>query len=126
MKVDEILSKFNLKYEDLEDFEIKSLTDRLEQLNTVQLSVPMVRDYVSKMRESTSHSLLDIQETPNSWVSLLGLFFPLVGIIRKWYLDQKRVYLTARLRNYLLLEAYLSGPDKLQQNIERVLKGIKN
>lgn len=126
MNVDDILKKFGLKYEELEKEEIESLNERLNQVNAVQLSVPMVQDYVTKMRESVSHSLMDIQETPNTWLSLACLFIPFVGIIRKWYLDQKRVYLTARLRNYMLLEAFLSAPDKLQQNLEKNLRLIKH
>lgn len=124
MDVDKLLAKRGLKFEDLEPEEQETLNTWLGALNKSQVNVQSIREYVGKMRESVGNALTAIDDVPNDWLSLMGLFIPFIGIIRKWYLDQKRLGLQARLRNYILLEAMLSTPAKAKAEIEKQIAGI--
>lgn len=124
MDIDKLLEKKGLKFEQLTAEEQETLNSWMQSLHKNEVNVAVIRDYIAKMRDSVSQAMTELQETPTTWLSLFGLFFPLVGIIRKWYLDQKRVALTARFRNYVLLEALLSTPEKAQMAIEKAVDGL--
>lgn len=124
INIDELLKKRNLKFEELDADEQETLNTWLGAFNNSQISINDIRNYIGKMRESVSRSLTEIDETPNDWLTILCFLIPLLGIVRKWYLDQKRVMLTARLRNYILLEAFLLSPEKAKQAIEKAISGM--
>ncbi len=124
MDIDNLLSKRGVKFEQLTEEEQETLNKWITDINRGQINVAAVRDYIIKMRDSVAQALSDLQETPSSWLSLLCLLLPLVGIIRKWYFDQKRVALTSRLRNYVLLEAFLSTPEKAKAALEKAMDGL--
>lgn len=124
MDVDKLLEKRGLKFEDLEPEEQETLNTWLNALNNNQINTNSVREYVAKMRDSVSRALTELDETPSNWLSILGLLIPLVGIIRKWYVDQKKLGLQARLRNYILLESFLTSPEKARAAIEKQISGM--
>lgn len=124
MDVDKLLAKKGLKFEDLEPDEQETLNTWLNALNNNQINTANVREYVAKMRDSVASALTEIDDIPNDWLSVLGLFIPIVGIIRKWYLDQRKVGLQARLRNYILLESFLTSPEKARAAIEKQIAGM--
>lgn len=125
MNVDNLLHKRGLKLEDLSTEEQETLMVWMSALQRNELSVPAIQSYVTKMRESVSSAITEIDETPNTWLSVLCFFIPIIGIIRKWYLDQRRLLLTARLRNYILLEAMMVSPQRAKQQIEKQINSIK-
>jgi len=99
--MDALLEKFNLKYEDLNSIERDTLNTMMESLRKNELTVAKIRDYISMMREAVEQDLTK------------------VGFEYK-----QDIYLKARLRNYMLLEAFLTSPDKAQKAIETALAGI--
>lgn len=101
--IEEILKKYNLKYEDLKPVEKETLNTWLDALKQGQLTIEKVRDYIRTMRDSVEHEL-----TKSS-----------VG-------NKDDLFLKARLRNLMLLEAFLSTPEKAKQAINRALAGIAN
>lgn len=124
MDLNDLLRKKGLKYEELTLDEQETLNSWMEAVNKTQVNIATVREYVSKMRDGVANALADMDETPNEWISIACLFIPFLGIVRKWYIDQKRVALTARLRNYILLENFLMSPEKAKRAMERALSGL--
>ena len=123
--IDEILLKTGLKYEDLTIAERETLMQWTQVLDSNQLDVDAVRQFVHSLKGSVQSELEAIKsETPHSWVSLVALFIPFYGLIRKWYQDERRIYLEARLRNLMLLEAFLVGPKKAREALDRAIAGF--
>lgn len=99
--IDEILEKYNLKYEDLNSVEKETLNSWMSSLEINQLTLEKVRDYITSMRESVEYELAKIGHE-----------------------SKQDIYLKARLRNYLLIEGFLSSPEKARKAIERSLASI--
>lgn len=99
--IDEILEKVGLKYEDLNAAERETLYSWVEVLEKGQLSIEGVRDYISSMKESVESELSK---------SDLG--------------SKHDMFLKARLRNYMLLESFLSTPKRAKEAIDRALSGM--
>lgn len=103
--IDEILSKFGLKYEDLNSAEKETLHQWLDLLSSKKLSLDDVKANIRQMKESVEKELTEI---PSGWFT--------------WLLGWRRDFiLKARLRNYMLLEAFLESPDKAKQALENML-----
>jgi len=101
--IDKILERTGLKYEDLNTAERDTLNNWLETLNKGELTVQKIREYIFTMKEAVEAE------------------------VAKSNLDTKQdLYLKARLRNYMLLDAYLSTPEKAKEQIENQLAGIIN
>lgn len=99
--MDEILQKFGLKYEDLSSAERDTLNQWVQSLGKNTLSVEMIRGYVANMRASVEDELT------------------------KTDINAKQdIFLKARLRNYMLFEAFLSTPAKAKQALEQALSGM--
>lgn len=120
----DILTKRGLKLEDLTPQEQESYFELVERANKTQITIPMLQEYIEKARYSVADELSKIEETPNSWLSILCLFIPLIGIIRKWYMDERRLGLTARLKNYILLESLLLAPEKAKRAMEQGISAL--
>jgi len=99
--LDELLEKAGLKYEDLNAVEKETLNTWIEVLQKGQLTLEKVREYISSMREAVEQDLAK---------SDLG--------------SKQDLFLKARLRNYMLLEGFLSTPEKAKQQIENSISGI--
>lgn len=122
--VDALLKKKGLRYQDLSPEEQETLNSWLSALDRGQISVPVVREFVTKLKDQATETLSDMDDTPNDWLTVLCFLIPLVGIIRKWYIDQKKLLLVARIRNYVLLEAFLSSPEKAKRAIEKAINSM--
>lgn len=125
--IDDILGKIGLKYEDLTISERETLVEWTKVLDSNQLDVDTVRGFVHSLKGAVQSELETMkQETPQSFVSLLALFIPFYGLIKKWYQDERKLYLEARLRNLMLLESFLIGPKKAKEALDRAIAGIVN
>lgn len=123
--MDDILGKIGLKYEDLTYAERETLLQWTQVLDSNQLDVDAVKGFIHSMKQSVQVELEKYnQETPRSWVSLLALFIPFYGLIKKWYQDERKLGLEARLRNYMLIESFLIGPKKAREALDRAIAGI--
>lgn len=99
--MDQILQKLNLKYEDLNAAERETLGNWMESLSKTALTVEGIKTYIASMRDSVEQELT------------------------KAGTDSKNdLFLKARLRNYMLLEAFLSTPERAQKALERAMAGL--
>jgi hypothetical protein len=99
--MDEILQKLGLKFEDLSSAERDTLNQWMQALNKNSLSIELIRGYVTNMRASVEDELT------------------------KTDLNTKQdIFLKARLRNYMLFDAFLSTPAKAKQALEQALSGM--
>ena len=102
MTISEILSKYNLKYEELNPLEKETLKEWLALLAKAEVTKEDILDYIQRMKSSVEMELSDTK------------------------LDKKRdIFLKARLRNYLLLEAFLTSPEKAKKLLNQRLKSLK-
>jgi hypothetical protein len=99
--MDELLQRFNLKYEDLTSAERDQLHLWMEDLSKNELTIPKIRTYVAAMRDAVE-----------------------IELTKAGHESKQDLLLKARLRNYMLLEAFLTSPEKAKQAIERSLSGI--
>lgn len=104
MDTDKILEKLGLKYEDLNNIEKETLNNWMESLQKNQLSVETLKSYILSMRDSVENELTKAENG-----------------------SKQDIFLKARLRNYMLLEAFLTSPEKAKAALERSLSGmVKN
>ena len=101
MIVDELLKKSGLKYEDLNVLEKETLNVWTEALQKGQLTLTKVREYISSMREAVERELTKAK----------------IG-------TKQDIFLKARLRNYLLLEAFMISPEKAEEQLENMISGM--
>lgn len=102
--IDEILKKVGMKYEDLNSAERETLQNWINTLNQKAITLGSVKDYISAMRDSVENELA-----------------------KTGHENRQDIYLKARLRNYLLLLGFLTGPEKAKQALDRALSGmVKN
>jgi hypothetical protein len=99
--LDEILDKAGLKYEQLTVVEKETLNTWMDALQKGQISVEKVKEYITSMKEAVEQELTKFDLDPN-----------------------QDLFLKARLRNYMLLDAYLSTPEKAKQQIENSIAGM--
>lgn len=123
--IDEILNKVGLQYEDLTSAERDTLLEWTKVLDSNQLDVDSVRQFVHSLKQSVEAEIDKLRkETPQNWVSVFALFLPFYGLLKKWYMDEHKVYLEARLRNLILIESFLIGPKKAREALDRAIAGI--
>ena len=99
--MDDILKKIGLTYEDLSISEKETLNMWMESLQKNQLSLEKVREYIGAMKDAVAQELSK---------SDLG--------------SKEDLFLKARLRNYMLLDGFLTSPEKAKQQIENALSGM--
>jgi hypothetical protein len=98
---DKILERVGLKYEDLKPDELETLNTWTQVLDSNQLTVGTVREFVHSLRDTVENELAK---------SDLGTL--------------NDTFLKARLRNLMLLEAFLTSPVKAKEALERAIAGI--
>jgi hypothetical protein len=102
MTISDFLSKFNLKYEDLNASEKETLQTWLEELASKEITLDDVKKYIREMITGVEMELSECD------------------------INQKKdIFLKGRLKNYLLLLAFLESPEKAKQALEKQLKNIK-
>jgi len=101
MIIDEILNKVGVKYDQLTIDEQETLHSWVGAVETAQMNSIKIKEYIASMKHSVSLELS---------TSKLG--------------KKEDMYLKARLRNYILLEAFLESPEKAQKALDRAIAGI--
>ena len=100
--IDELLEKAGLKYEDLNSVERETLNTWIQNLNKSELTLDSVRNYIGQMKAGVEEELTKMDH------------------------DTKQdIFLKARLRNYILLEGYLTSPERAKKALETALTGFK-
>lgn len=112
--LDKLLKKTGLRFEDLDtpghsgekDYLLKMQAD----LQKNKVNIQSTREYLASMRESVERELVDEPE------------FNYIFIFK--VPNRKQIYLKARLKNYMLLELYLSTPERLKKQMEDAVSGM--
>lgn len=99
--IDGILEKMGFTYDKLNTVERETFNKWLGALSNQTLTIDKVKEYVATMRASVEQ---DLALHDNS--------------------RDKDLFLKARLRNYLLLEAMLEAPDKAKKMFEAQLSNL--
>ena len=105
-----MLKKIGLTYEDLNSAEKETLNTWIETLQKGQLSVEKIREYITSLREAVGN---EISKEP----TFIRIFIFKVE-------NPNLIRLQARLRNYILLEAFLSTPERAKEQIENIVQGM--
>lgn len=109
---------------ELQPDELQTLLSWTDQLGEKEVTIQDVRSHISQMKEYVETELTAKKELPNRWLHLLSYFLPFVGLIEKWYQDQYELGLKARLRNYMLLEAFLATPERRKKAVEAQIERL--
>lgn len=96
--LDELLKKFgfDLKYDQLTEDEQKTLHSWSDNLSKKELTLGHVVDYVSAMRQAVEKELT-VTDLSN----------------------KQDIFLKARLKNYMMLDAFLTSPIKAKEALEK-------
>jgi hypothetical protein len=99
--LDEILQRVGLKYEDLRADERETLNSWMESLQQSSLTTEKIKEYIKSMRDSVETELTTTEHN-----------------------STQDLFLKARLRNYMLLEAFLSTPEKAKKALDRAVSSL--
>ena len=99
--IDEILQRMNLKYEDLNAAERETLTNWMQSVQKNVLTVEDVKKNIQAMKFAVEQELSGVGHN-----------------------SKQDIFLKARLRNYMLLEAFLTSPEKAKEALERSLSNL--
>lgn len=102
--LDEILNENGLRYEDLNTAERETYRQSVFSLKS--LTIGDLKEAIIDMKNSIAMQLSDTPDTEE-------------------HFDTNRK-LKARLKNYLLLEAFLTTPDKAERALRQGLEAIKD
>lgn len=110
MNIDEILEKVGVKYEDLNAIERKTFNEMVEKVSKTEINNETLKNYISTMKDSVEKELSEEPEYVRVWLFA--------------FRNDKNILLKARLRNYILLEAFLDTPKKAKEALDRALAGM--
>ena len=99
--IDKLLEKYGVKHEELRPDELETLNVWLEAIQKGQLSLEKLREYISVMKGAVEDDLTSTKHN-----------------------SKQDLFLKARLRNYLLLEAFLSTPEKAKKQLDNAMEGF--
>lgn len=106
----QLLEKYHVKYEDLNSAERETLNTWLSALSNKTLTLENVKEYIKNLITAVEKELADVKETTSLWSFLTN--------------RKKDIFLKARLKNYLILQDFLTAPDKAQKHIEQSLNNL--
>ena len=113
---DEILSSFGLSEDDLDTEGYKGEREQLDAwiqgLEKNQLTIERIKESIAQMKYTVEQELVLEPE-----IKYILFIFPRV--------NRKHIYLKARLKNYMLLEALLSSSERAKAMIKQMLANIK-
>ena len=122
--IDEFLNNFGLKIEDLNAEEKKWFFDKVNAFEQGQITLEKLKDIIKDMRTRIEDELTNTKDTPQNFITLLTYLIPVIGLIRKWYHDQRELELKARLKVLISIEFLLTSPEKQRKEIEQALSNI--
>lgn len=106
---DQLLTQIGMKHEDLSVQEMETLKQWAGNLETKQLNLHDVREYVHSMITTLERQLFQEPDT------IVGLLFR----------RKRNAHMMARLNNYLLLRDLLDSPAKARAEIEKQISRFK-
>ncbi len=115
----------NLQTEELELSEIPGYMELVNASRDNVLTVEKIKATIYALRTEVEKELSEIKETPQTWASVLSFFIPFIGIVRKWYEDQRRLYLQARLKNLTLILTIFNNSELIGKKLEEQMATLK-
>lgn len=103
----------DLTYDRLTSDERETLHGWLERLSAKALVVEDIKKHLRVMIGSVEQELVNTDEFEY-------VFF---GLFKR--VNRKHLFLKARLRNYLLLEAFVTSPERAKEALESQLKALE-
>ena len=104
-----LLEDKGIKYEDLNAAEKETLSKWEQTLAKNELTLQHVKDYIPRLIEAVEREITDVKESTSIWSFLFR---------------KKDIFLKARLRNYLMIQDFLSTPDRAKKYIEQSIQNI--
>jgi hypothetical protein len=127
--VNEFLQSVGLTAHDLDRpghlGEMDELRKQIDLIEQSSVTIEKLKEYITKSKNVIVSELVAIDVPIGNWLTALCFFLPLVGIIRKWYQDQKRVKLEIKLDVYSKIEDLLLAPDRRRMALREKLLTIK-
>jgi hypothetical protein len=120
-----MINETNLHTEEVELSQIPGYMQLVDAQRSNVLSVEKIQSVIYSMRTEVEKDLADIKETPQNWLGLISLFIPFIGIVRKWYSDQRRLYLQAQLKNFTLILNIFTNAEMVQKKLEQQMAALK-
>lgn len=111
-----------------EELELSEIPGYIELVNASRenvLTLDKVKSTIYALRNEVERELSEIKETPQTWTSVLSFLIPFVGIVRKWYDDQRKMYLQARLKNLTLILAIFNNSEAVGKKLEAQMEALK-
>ncbi len=108
--IDKILKKFGISFEELSEEEVTTLNTWLEQLKTRAITPDDIRNHVLAMKDSVEQELINTPE-------YIDFFFVKLH-------NRKQILLKARLRNYMLLDAFFTSPERAKKALEAQIETL--
>ncbi len=99
--IDKILERVGLSYNDLRPDEIETINTWISELQKSKITTTRIKDHITSMKQSVEQ-----------------------GLTKTSHNTKKDILLKARLRNYLLLEALLTSPDRAKEQLDQAIAGI--
>ena len=99
------------KFEDLSPDERSIAMGWVEHLAEKEITIDSVKEFVKSMRTAIENELIDTDE------------FIYIFIFR--FVNRKHILLKARLKNLIVLEGFLEGPEKAKKALELYLKKLE-
>lgn len=110
--LDKVLDRIGVeKYEDLSPQEQETFHTMADSLSETKLTLEAFGGYIRELRQRVELELTSMgMKRPSFWAYMFN-----------W---RKEEGLKARLRNYLLLEAFLDSPGKAKKKVNEALAGM--
>lgn len=105
-----IEEKLGLKIEKLRADEKQTYFSMLDAVKQAEMTPEKLKDYIVSMREAVTKELVNEPE------------FNYIFIFK--VPNRRQILLKARLQNYMLLEAFLSTPEKAKAQLEEMISNI--
>ena len=100
--IDDLLKKYNLKYEELTPDERITFHTMLDAIEGKSLSIEKIKDFIISMKYAVEQEIVKVGNN-----------------------NKQDTFLKARLKNYMLLEAFLTSPEKARKALEQSLQNIR-
>lgn len=111
--LDKLLEERGLTFDQLQGEERTMYFRWMEQLSVKELTIDDVKTYVSGLRKIIE------KELATSDLTAYGIF----GFLFTWR-KNKDLFLKARLKNIMLLEDMLVGPEQAKKSLEEYIKSL--
>ena len=115
----------DLKSEQLELSEIPGYINLVDAQRANILTTERIQSAIYQMRTEVEKTLADIEEAPQTWLGVISFFIPFIGLVRKFYQDQRKLYLQARLKNLTMILTIFTNSEQVQKKLEEQMKALK-